>query len=47
MDDHCKGCRYLWTRRADKRAWCCKIGMYAKRSVGHCKLMGFKERADG
>lgn len=43
MTDHCKGCRHLWLGRADKRAWCCKIGMFSKRATGHCKLKNYKD----
>ena len=46
MSDHCKGCRYLWLGRPDKRKWCCKMGMFAKRSVSHCKLMDYKDTSN-
>lgn len=42
MNNHCSLCRHL-SIRADGWKWCCKIGMFAGRSVGHCKLKGYKE----
>jgi len=51
MDKHCKGCKqhrnaghHVSSKLAkDYNDWCCKVGVTARKAIGHCKNLNLKE----